>query len=204
MDYAWNFCDVLEGLFAGTKSTANLYQSHAVEFNNIPVGKQKLRHNTNHDRANEYSPVKKFQTQQGALASFVIATTMGGVPLIYSSQEVAYPNPVNFFRYSAVDWTSNTDIISEYQKVMNIWKSYPVFRHKNLDVFENQDVVCFTRTFNQQEALVIVNVRNKEVSFSVPNKFINSTWNDMLNNTPVSIDDVITLSPFQYMLLINE
>ncbi|MGQ1946534.1 alpha-amylase family glycosyl hydrolase [Geofilum sp. OHC36d9] len=204
MDYGWNFCDVLEGVFNDTKTIASLYQSHLDEYEVIPDGKQKLRHNTNHDRANEYSPVTKYQNAQGALASFVISSTMGGVPLIYSSQEVAYANTVDFFNYVPVNWDENESIHSEYQNIMSAYQTYDVFRNGSLEFFGDKDVVCFSHTLDQQEALVVVNVRNQALSFTVPQKFIGSDWHDMLTNNSVHIAESINLDPFQYELLINE
>lgn len=204
MDYGWNFCDVLEGVFNGTKTIASLYQSHFNEFEIIPAGKQKLRHNTNHDRAFEHSPVTKFQNAEGALASFVIATTLGGVPLIYSSQEVAYPNRINFFNYVAVNWESNPTVFAEYQKIMNIYNSFEGFRKGELKVYEHNDVVCFSYTLNSQEVFVVVNVRDKAVSFAAPKGLAGNQCYDMMNNSALQIAEFISLSPFQFLFLETE
>lgn len=201
MDYAWNFGDELERVFAGTKTIAALYQAHNREYNLIPSGKQKLRHNTNHDRASEHSPVQKFFTNDGALASFVIATTLGGTPLIYSSQEVAYNRPINFFNYVPVDWNQNGEFLSAFKQLMSIYNSTPAFKSGELVTYPNADVVCFTRTINQQEVLVMVNVRAKNLSLTIPEALVNTKWTSLLANEEVSLSENMDLSPYQYLIL---
>lgn len=204
MDYAWNFCDVLESVFNGTKSVASLYQSHYNEFAMIPSGKQKLRHNTNHDRAFEHSPLAKYKNSNGALASFVISSTLGGVPLIYSSQEVAYPNTINFFNYVPVNWDSNPNVFAEYQKIMNIYNSFKGFRKGELKVYEHNDVVCFSYTLNAQQVFVLVNVRDRAISFPAPQGLAGSQCYDLMNNSALQITENISLSPFQFIFLETE
>lgn len=45
-----------------------------------------------------------YKNKEGALAAFVLAAYMDGVPMIYSSQEVGYPNTINFFNIVPVDY----------------------------------------------------------------------------------------------------
>lgn len=204
MDYGWNFTDVMEGVFNGTKSVANLYQSHFNEFDRIPAGKQKLRHNTNHDRASEQSAVQQFKNKEGALASFVISTTMGGVPLIYSSQEVAYDKTINFFNYVNIDWNQNSDFASSFKNIMNAYQSSDVFKTGELEVFPEKNAVCFTRKLNDQQALVVVNVRNEAITFSIPEELLGTKWTSMLDYGAVELSDNMSLKPYQYHLLLKE
>ncbi|MCU4155652.1 alpha-glucosidase C-terminal domain-containing protein [Carboxylicivirga sp. A043] len=204
MDYAWNFCDVLEGVFNNSQSTANLFQSHFNELEQIPAGKQKLRHNTNHDRAMEHSPVTKYQSAEGALAAYVVSTTMGGVPLMYSSQEVAYPNAVDFFNYVAVDWSSNPELLNDYQALMSIYQQYDAFKNGVLEPFENDDVLCFTRTYNLQQVLVIVNVRNNVSAIEMPDDWSGDQWINAFTKENVNVTQTINLEPFQYLILVKE
>ena len=201
MDYGWNFSDMLEGVFERSKSIAQLYQSHFNEFDKIPAGKQKLRHNTNHDRASEQSAVQQFHNQQGALASFVISTTLGGVPLIYSSQEVAYDLPVNFFNYIDLDWNQNSDFTSSFKKIMMAYTSSDAFKTGVLEVYADNNVVCYTRTLDEEQVLVLVNVRDEVVTFSVPEELIGTAWDSLIESGSTNLSGTISLDPFQYHLL---
>lgn len=201
LDYGWNFCDVLEGVYNNGKSISELYTSHLNEYGRIPAGKQKLRFITNHDRASENSPVKMFKSQEGAVSAYVISTMLGGVPLIYGSQEVGYPSEINFFRYVNIDWSDNPDIYREYQKIMEVYQSTEAFKNGGLITFENPDVVCFTRSTGNEEVLVIVNVRNSNVSYTLPETFVGENRTDMMNDAPFTVTGTIELAPYQYYIL---
>lgn len=204
LDYSWNFCDVLEGLYQGSKSIADLYETHRTEFTLIPQAKQKLRFTTNHDRASENSPVQLFKGQQGALSAYVISTTLGGVPLIYSSQETGYQTAVNFFSHVAVNWDSNPDIFQAYQKITEVYHASEALKTGVLETFADEKVVCFTRSIDNDNTLVIVNTRNSESSFSLPQTLASGTRKNLMNGTSVSMAGTMNLSPYQFYLLKKE
>nr|WP_321452720.1 alpha-amylase family glycosyl hydrolase [uncultured Carboxylicivirga sp.] len=204
MDYGWNFCDALEGLYAGTKSISDIYTSHQFEYDQIPEGKQKLRFTTNHDRASENSPITKYNSQQGALSAYVISTTLGGIPLMYSSQEVGYSSTINFFNFVNVGWKNNQDINQSYQKIMAIYTSSEAFKTGALETFTNDNVMCFTRSSDEENILVIVNVKNTDISFTVPDVFVSDTRMNLMNDAAITIGKTITLSPYEFLILKKE
>jgi glycosidase len=201
LDYGWQFCDVLEELYNGSKSIDDLFNAHNNEFSQIPAGKQKLRFTTNHDRASENSPVTKYKTLRGSMSAFVISTALGGVPLIYSSQETGYPNAINFFKYVNVDWSSNQDIYKEYKNIMAIYTSSVALQKGALNVFVHSDVVCFTRKYENQELLILANVRNTHISYTLPGELADSNWKDLYDNTAFTVSSSVQLAPYQYYIL---
>nr|WP_321408500.1 alpha-amylase family glycosyl hydrolase [uncultured Carboxylicivirga sp.] len=201
LDYGWNFCDVLEGIYSGTKQTSELYTSHQNEYNQIPVGKQKLRFTTNHDRASENSPITKYKSQQGALSAYVISTTLGGVPLMYSSQEVGYSSTINFFNFVNVKWDNNPDIALSYQKIMAIYNSSDVFKTGSLETFADDNVICFNRSLDDESILVIANVRNTNTTLTIPDIFISDNRTNLMDNTSITLDETISLSPYEFLIL---
>lgn len=201
LDYGWNYCDVLEKLYAGNNSVADLFNSHTNEFGQIPVGKQKLRFTTNHDRASENSPVSKYKTTRGAMSAFVISTTMGGVPLIYSSQEIGYASKINFFNYVNINWESNQDIYQEYQKIMNIYKSKEAFKKGDLKSFVNKDIVCFTRSYENQTIMLIANVKNSTISYTLPDELTGGEWKNLYDNSIFQSSASLELEAYSYYIL---
>lgn len=202
LDYGWNFCDVLEGLYSGTKTVANLYQSHSSEFNQIPNGKQKLRFTTNHDRASENSPIKTYGGQTGALSAFVISSTLGGVPLIYSSQEVGYASTVNFFNYVNINWNNNPTTYAEYQKIMDIRSDNEIFQNGQLQTFEDKDIVHYFRYDGDEKIYVIVNVRNEAKTMTIPVE-CRGSWTNLMENSSVTLSSQLRLNAYEYYILSN-
>ena len=59
-------------------------------------GYVRLRYSTNHDQASEASPIECYGGERGAMSAFVLTTMLEGIPLIYSSQEVAIRGHLTF------------------------------------------------------------------------------------------------------------
>ncbi|AMM53020.1 alpha-amylase [Rufibacter sp. DG15C] len=201
MNYGWSFYGKLKEVFAGQAAT-NLYSTHLAEYANIPAGKHKLRFTTNHDEsAWDATPIVLFNGKNGALAASVIATYMGGVPLFYGSQEVGTPEKVPFFYNSSINWTLNPDMFKAYQSLMKFHGQSNALKEGALKDYSNLDVVCFTRTTGTEEVLVVVNVRNKPIDFTLPAAFKNSTWMNALSADNVALGTAVTLNNYAYLVL---
>jgi len=98
MNYSWDFYNSLKNVFCDDYSAMTLFYTNNSEYNNIPAGKHKLRFTTNHDEsAWDETPMTLFNGKNGALAASVITIYLGGVPLIYGSQEVGVTETISFF-----------------------------------------------------------------------------------------------------------
>ncbi|MDX9942166.1 MAG: alpha-amylase family glycosyl hydrolase, partial [Bacteroidales bacterium] len=112
MTYAWTYYARLKDVFNGQNANI-LYTTHTGEYAGVPQGKHLLRYTTNHDEsAWDATPMTLFNGQQGALAAAVATTFMGGVPLIYTGQEVGRTATLPFFSQSPVDWTANPTMLA--------------------------------------------------------------------------------------------
>ena len=200
MDYGWNFYDVLLDLYNEKKSIAALYEVNKKEYDAIPKGKQKLRHITNHDKAAENSPVTLFKGQRGTLSAYALTCTLGGSPLIYSSQEIAYPNRLSFFSYQSINWNSNPDIYAEYKKITEAHNSLTALRKGQLQTFDDPDIACFYRLDGVQGVLVAVNTRNAVKTWNIPHQFAGLEWENMMDNTTISLPQSIEMQAYQYYI----
>ncbi|MDR2814656.1 MAG: alpha-glucosidase C-terminal domain-containing protein [Prevotellaceae bacterium] len=203
MDYAWNFYTSITKLYAGQGSIANLYTTHTNEYKNIPAGKEKLRFTTNHDYSSEPggSPITLYGGQQGSLSAFVLAATLGGSPLIYSTQEIGASSPVTFFSPTAIDWSMNPEFLAEYKKIMSIYVASEALRKGALQTYSHNDVACFYRLYQQTDgALVAVNVRNQAVTFNLPAQFVGQAFTNAFDGTTVELPASIEMQPYQYFI----
>ena len=90
LTFGWDFFYKLISIYNGAQAS-ELYSTHSSKYRNIPEGKHILRYTTNHDEsAWNATPMVLFNGQDGALTASVAAVYMGGVPLIYGSQEVGF------------------------------------------------------------------------------------------------------------------
>jgi glycosidase len=201
LSYGFSFYSTIKSVFAGS-SASNLFSTNTAEIASLPSPGIKLRYITNHDDASsDGSTITEYKGKQGALAAFVLASYMGGVPLIYSSQEVGYPNPINFFNTVPVDYTANPDMVAAYKKIIAFRSAHEAVKTGALTAYSNADIVAFEKTSGSDDVLVLVNVRNSPVSFPVPAALQNTTWTDGLTGAVVTLTGIYTLPAYTYLIL---
>jgi glycosidase len=203
LNYAWDFYHKLKRVFSGDPASG-LYTTHISEYQDIPDGKHKLRFTTNHDEsAWDATPVALFNGIDGALAASDITLYMGGVPLIYGSQEVGTADPVPFFSQAPIDWDQNPGMYRTYKNIMTFYAQSDVLIDGNLTDYSNSTVVCFTRKSAAEEVLVITNTRDRHIDFSLPDDLQHSSWTDAFSNRTITLDTAISLGSYAYKILEN-
>ncbi len=201
MSYAWNFYDKLRQIYTGTSAT-ELFATHTSEYRYVPEGKHRMRYTTNHDQsAWENTPMVFFNGKAGALAASVTAIFMEGVPLIYTGQEVGQLNTVPFFTNSPINWSQNPDMLAEYQSLMNIYTTENAARKGITTDFSTSDVVCFGKTKDTEQLLVMVNIRNSTKEFSVPAELQQKSWKNLLTQGSVTLNSTQSLEAYDYLIL---
>ena len=202
MNYAWGFMHALDSVFCKNGKASYLIDMDKTEYDEIPDGKVKLRFITNHDEATKYSTVQQFGSIDGALAAFVATTFIHGGMLVYGSQEVAYPEKINFFNYVPVDWNSNPETLDIYKKLISIYKDNAAFRNGALSAYPDDNVLAFERNDKDGKFLVLVNVRNeKETLKEIPAEWQNTDVTDVMQGTDLKLEKSIELEPFKYLIL---
>ena len=201
LNYAWDFYGQLINTFDGQSANA-LHTKHVAEYQNVPVGKQKLRFTTNHDEsAWNNSPITIFSGKQGALAASVAAIFMGGVPLLYCGQEVGRSSTTPFFTKSPINWNENPDMLQAYKDIMGLYGESDAARKGTIEDYSTNDVVMFTKTFGENQVLVIINTRDAGIlALPVPGELNNHIWLDAFTNDTLQLGATIQLSNFQYIL----
>lgn len=199
--YGWNFYGKTKGVFNG-ENAGGLYSTHLSEYSGVPTGKHILRYTTNHDQsAWEETPMVLFNGEQGALAASVATIFMGGVPLLYTGQEVGTVNNVPFFSNSLIDWDGHPEMLLAYEEMMAVYSRSPAARTGSAENFTDPDVICFRKTSGSENILVLVNTRNEVIDYSVPAELQESDWKDAFSEDPVVLGDAVTLGPYGYLIL---
>lgn len=202
MSYAFSYYSTLKSLFAGTSTPTSLFTTSSAEVASLPSPGIKLRYITNHDDASsDGSTITEYKGKQGALAAFVLAAYMDGVPLIYSSQEVGYPNAINFFTNVPVDYTANPDMVAEYKKIIAFRQAHEAVKTGTLTAYNDNDIVSFEKKTASDDVLVLVNSKNSSISYSVPAALQGTTWTNGFTKINTTFNTQVTLQPYQYLVL---
>ena len=200
MNYGWDYKDSLVKVFKGAPASY-LINADKAEYDSLPAGKVKLRFTTNHDHSTEVTPCVEFTNDRGAMAAYVASIFPHGGALIYGSQEVGYPEPINFFHYVPVDWTAKPDIFNEYKRLIALYNEYPALRKGAMTAWPDDDVLIFEKSLNDERFLVAVNVRNEAKDIKIPEQWVGRETKDVATDKTLKLDSTLQLEPFQYLIL---
>lgn len=205
LTFGWPFYDQLKKVFNENRPASDLATAHTNEYTIVPQGDHILRWITNHDNtATEGTPLSIFQGEQGSMAAFVTSCLMGGVPLLYSGQEVGCPQQLSFFRTgnTKIDWSTNPGMLAEYKRLLAFRNNSTAVRTGTLEVFGgNPDILAFKRSLGSDEVLVMVNVRNSTVNYSLPASVANTVWTNALTGANETFGASLTIQPFNYLIV---
>ena len=207
LNYAWEFMGAIAQVMKGEAKVGKLLSVDKHEYENLDNGKFKLRFTTNHDEATKASPITLYGGPKASMAAFVATTMLHGGMLVYGSQEVGYPETINFFHYVPVDWNANPAMRDEYKKLIAIYNDHPALRSSGKVVpFDDDEnnVLIVDRVLNNDNVLVVVNVRNDTHNVELPAMWAGKNVKNLFTGQEMQLSRRITLQPYQYLLLGNE
>ena len=205
MAYGWDFAFSLQNLYKGGITVGDLYRVHTDEYSDLDTGRgqHRLRHTTNHDMNSGNSIVSLYGTLRGAFSAWVIAATMGGDALLYGSQEIGWPERLNFFDTYGLDWSINPDYLAEYKKFMTVRAAEDALQASGGLVTYDVDprVACYKRTNGKEEILIVVNTSSEAKTISLPMNFALTATKDLMTGSGFTTDTTLTLDGYEYKLL---
>ena len=207
LNYAWEFLSAITQVMRDNAKVGKLISVDKHEYEDLERGKYKLRFTTNHDEAAKDSPINLYGGPKASMAAFVATTMLHGGMLVYGSQEVGYPEAINFFHYVPVDWNANPGMRDEYKKLIAIYNDHPALRSSGKVVpFDDDEnnVLIVDRVLNNDNVLVLVNVRNAPHNVELPAMWAGKNVKNLFTGEDLQLSRHITLQPYQYLLLGNQ
>lgn len=200
LTYGWNFYTTLKNVWNGA-STSTLTATNQLEYSAIPAGKGKVRFTTNHDEsAWDASPMTLFNGKNGAIAASVVNMFSGGVPLLYTGQEVGKTGTTPFFSNSTINWTSNSDMLIAYQKLYDIYNNNPAARGNTISAYQlSNDLVCWKKTNGSSSVLILVNVRNSILNATLP-PALTGNFTNLVSEQNENITSSLSLPAYAYRI----
>ncbi len=204
-NFGFNFFEDLEAVYKKNKSIQSIDSLNIANYVGTSDGQQTVRYITNHDvNSSDGTPLELFDGKKGSMAAFVVVAYMKGIPMIYDGQEVGTPYRLKFpFTADKIDWTINPDLTAEYKKIIALRNASNAIRRGTLTSYTNQDVCAFTKQAGAENVLVISNLRNQPVSFSIPANVAATSWKDAFTGSNRKLNRSIDLGPYSYIVLKN-
>ena len=200
LTYGWNYYTALKNVWNGA-ATSTLTSTNQLEYGNIPAGKGKVRFTTNHDEsAWDASPMTLFNGKNGALAASVVSIFSGGVPLLYTGQEVGKTGTTPFFNNSTINWTANADMLASYQKLYTIYNQNSAARGNNISSYQlSNDLICWKKTNGASSMLILVNVRNSTINITLP-PALTGNFTNLVSGENENITTSMSLPAYAYRI----
>lgn len=202
--YSWSYLASVQDLYS-KGSLASLYNVSDSEFGKTPAGKARLRYITNHDACSEKANASLYTNADGMLAAACVTYFLGGIPLIYSSQEVGYMQKIDFCCTPAqsvkMDWNSNPDILRKMKQLMAVYHRTAALRGGELDrTSQNVKVASLCYASGEGTLLVLVNTTNASLRYTLPMAMQGKSVQDLLSDETLSLGREIELGAFEYRI----
>ncbi len=200
--YGWDHYGATKEVFGKGAAATAIRDAHNRECPPSATIKDasRLRFTTNHDEtAWDNTPIALFGGTDGSLAAFAIAAWHGGVPLVYSGQEIGWPVKLPFFSLSQIDWNTGAATSSKYAEILSIrQRLFPLLYGGVTDASTN-DAVIFLRSAPGRDALVMINVRNHDTVVTLPTTVV-GPWQNERASKSETLAASITLKAYQYLV----
>ena len=202
LSFGFAYYSTLKSVYAGTQSPSSIFTANTSENNSIPSPGIKVRYTTNHDDASsDGSTLTEYNGKQGALSAFVLAAYMDGVPLIYDSQEVGYPNPISIFSNVPVDYTANPDLVAGYKQIIAFRNAHVAIKTGTLTTYNDLNIIAFEKVSGTDDVLILDNVKNSAETFTVPTTLQGASWTNGLTGASLTLGSQVTLQAYNYLIL---
>lgn len=199
--YGWSWNYQLQQVFGAAQAPATqLFVAHNAEAAASPA--LRLRFATNHDQsAWDATPVTLFGGVEASFAAQAAAVLMGGVPLLYSGQEVGTAGTQSFFTKDPVNWSANPGLPARFALLFKLKSERAALRHGSLVPYSHPNVLAFERVLDGERVLVLLNTRATSVTFSLPTPLRGTDWSDLIDSVNVSFENSVVLKPHELQIL---
>ena len=202
-NFGFRFFENLEKIYRDRHSVRSIDSLNVTDYKGASDSQRIIRYITNHDvNGSDGTPLELFGGERGSLAAFIVAAYMKSVPMIYDGQEVGTPYRLVFpFTSKKIDWTINPDVTTDYKKIIAFRNSSNAIRRGKLTSYTTNDVCAFTKESGKEKVLVISNLRDTSVSYTIPATLQNSDWKNAMKEGKITLSTHINLPAYSYLVL---
>ena len=204
-NFGFRFFSTLKNIYERGRSVHAIDSLNVSDYIGTSDGQTIIRYTSNHDvNGSDGTPLELFGGKNGSMAAFAVVAYMKSTPMIYGGQEVGTPHRLTFpFTTAKIDWTLNPDLVAEYKRIIAFRNSSAPVRRGELKSYSSDDVCAFTKTLGGEKVLVLSNLRNKPITYSIPSDLTNTSWKDVFNGSETTLNHSITLEPYSYIVYQN-
>ncbi|TAE30936.1 MAG: alpha-amlyase [Candidatus Kapaibacterium sp.] len=208
MTYSWSLWDKMCDATKGGKGIDGLVEYMAHDVSTFPADGYRMTFTDNHDK-NSWAGNQYSFFGEGLEAAMVLASTVNGMPLVYSGQEAGLDRSLAFFEKDEIVWKPHRN--------EELYKKLFTLKHSNqalwngaaggemVRVYNNamKQIVSFYREKNGDRMLTVVNFSPKPVTVTLQTKYQTGIYTDVFSAKELTLkgDDSFTLPAWGYMVV---
>ena len=211
MTYDWTLHKLMNGIYKGEKSAADL-KAHIIKDQRLyPEYAFRMQFTSNHDE-NSWNGTEFERLGEAAEMFAVFINLIPGMPLIYNGQEAAFNKRLDFFEKNLIVWSESnfTKLYSKLNSLKNdnkaLWNGNKGGPIEFIDDNSTKNVLAFIRSSDEDKVFALFNMSSKETRVKINSPLINGSYYDFENDKPVDINDELNqlIKPWSYKLYYNK
>ena len=139
-----------------------------------------------------------------AKIAYLLMFLSAGAPNIYYGGEVALTGDHDPDNRKPMIWDINKqdlDFLNFIKTLINLRNKYPSFKVSDYTFINDEDLLIFTKEFENEQLLVIINNNDSDKTISLPN-ILNKTYLNVFNNEIFNCDK-IELEAYKFIVLLK-
>lgn len=199
--YSWDYLGAIQNLYPGKRTLAQLYSTHDKEMSSTPEGHMRMRYITNHDACSERANKELYINTDGMLSAACLTYFLGGIPLIYSSQEVGYLEKINFFSFVSMNWNANSSYQTSFKKLMSVYRETAMLRGgQQQRLVLGDKVALITYASSAGTLVVLVNTANSAQTVPLPSSLQGLKFKNCLTDSEQTLPSSLQLGALEYRI----
>jgi alpha-amylase len=208
ISYTWKWLHSMEAYWKMTSDMQGLFRSLNYYNHQFPLQAMRAYFTTNHDE-NSHSGSEYERLGNSALPFAVFCCLYGGLPLIYSGQELPNRKRLLFFDKDEIDWQQPCQLSDFYKTLLELRKNNAALKSgdpvRNPLILSNSAadrVLSFIRKYEKDEVLVILNLSSESQSVIITGQSPAGSYKNLFN--PGSPDFIsgqpVQLKAWEYLV----
>jgi glycosidase len=203
--YGWPFHSLMNDIAAG-KKTANAISSHFSRVDSIyPAGSIIMQFTSNHDE-NSWNGTEYERLDGGVKTFAVLASTVPGMPLVYSGQESGMNKRLKFFEKDTIEWKDSEmfgfykELIALKERNEALWNGKYGGTLTRITSTNNKSVYAFMREKGADRVFVVLNLTGDPAIITLKGKLYAGRYQEIFSGSKVKFkkDESLILQPWDY------
>ncbi|MDG5765921.1 alpha-amylase family glycosyl hydrolase [Balneolales bacterium ANBcel1] len=194
MSYGWETHHRMNELAAGDL-TINEFEQHLEENRRrFPDYAYRMQFTSNHDE-NSWNGTVFERYGDGAETFAVLASTIPGMPLVYSGQEAAMDKRLEFFEKDPIEW-GDYPLLDFYTRLLRLnQENHALFNGIHggelvrVSTSEDDRVFAFYRQKEGNRVFTLLNLSDEPVTFDISSHAIAGSYTELFTDEQVTLTD---------------